>query len=195
MNTQWHRFSKALDFYSKQGFVYLEAPWIASTAAIFLTKPAQALPTLVSSFSDHYLVGSAEQSFVDLMIQSKIAPGKYMAITPCFRDEVDDELHKKYFMKLELINYNNTAANDGLGGCLEPGACWRMVTMAHTFFETLVSPNLIQTVATEIGTDINVNDIEVGSYGHRSFDHNNICHEWIYGTGLAEPRFSSAAKL
>jgi hypothetical protein len=36
--------------------------------------------------------------------------------------------------------------------------------------------------------DLTINGIEVGSYGKREFK--NI--KWIYGTGLAEPRFSIA---
>jgi hypothetical protein len=34
------------------------------------------------------------------------------------------------------------------------------------------------------------NDIEIGSYGMREYEN----FKWIYGTGMAEPRFSKARK-
>jgi hypothetical protein len=43
-------------------------------------------------------------------------------------------------------------------------------------------------VKTEIGHDIELNGIEIGSYGWRQ----NQDIIWAYGTGLAEPRFSIA---
>ena len=44
-------------------------------------------------------------------------------------------------------------------------------------------------VKTEEGLDIELNGIEIGSYGYRSYKD----FHWIYGTALAEPRFSLAA--
>jgi hypothetical protein len=38
------------------------------------------------------------------------------------------------------------------------------------------------------GLDLMINDIEIGSYGQRSV----AGFSWIYGTGLALPRFSQA---
>lgn len=40
----------------------------------------------------------------------------------------------------------------------------------------------------EFSYDLEINNIEVGSYGIRQYK--NLF--WVYGTGLAEPRFSQA---
>lgn len=40
----------------------------------------------------------------------------------------------------------------------------------------------------DYGYDLLLSGIEVGSYGFREYKNN----KWIYGTGLAEPRFSQA---
>jgi aspartyl-tRNA synthetase len=44
-------------------------------------------------------------------------------------------------------------------------------------------------VKTDFGFDIELNGIELGSYGIRRNQENKLL--WIHGTGLAEPRFSN----
>ena len=51
--------------------------------------------------------------------------------------------------------------------------------------------DVLGTISTDEGYDIVLNGIEVGSYGIRQ--HENL--RWIYGTGIAEPRFSTALKI
>jgi hypothetical protein len=63
----------------------------------------------------------------------------------------------------------------------------RISASAWNFFQTLTTGHL-NIVQTEIGHDIELNSIEIGSYGWRQ--HRDII--WAYGTGLAEPRFSIA---
>jgi hypothetical protein len=43
-------------------------------------------------------------------------------------------------------------------------------------------------VKTDVGYDLEINGIEVGSYGRREVGD----FTWVYGTGLALPRFSQA---
>ena len=50
------------------------------------------------------------------------------------------------------------------------------------------SKNSVDVVPTKEGYDLMINGIEVGSYGLRMGNG----YEWVYGTGLAEPRFSVA---
>jgi hypothetical protein len=62
--------------------------------------------------------------------------------------------------------------------------------LAREFFLTVGGADAAarRLVTTEDGLDVEIGGIEVGSYGTR-------LHEgfsWNYGTGLAEPRFSSA---
>ena len=60
---------------------------------------------------------------------------------------------------------------------------------AATFFG--LEGAIPEIVETDEGWDINVGGIEVGSYGSRSIHD----HLWVYGTGLAEPRFSQALRV
>jgi hypothetical protein len=61
-----------------------------------------------------------------------------------------------------------------------------------SFFQTQVpDQNLLKIVTTSDGYDIEYNGVEIGSYGIRK----TSFLEWIYGTGLAEPRFSRSLKL
>ncbi len=48
-------------------------------------------------------MGSAEQGFVQLMLDGKLPLGSHMAAGPCFRDDEVDDLHQKTFFKVELI--------------------------------------------------------------------------------------------
>lgn len=105
-------------------------------------------------------------------------PGRFQSITPCFRDEPFDISHTKYFMKNELI-VTNGASHAQLV---------TLVTIAEEFFN-LESPHAKSVVVkTDVGYDIYINNIEVGSYGIRTTDFLT----WIYGTALAEPRFGVA---
>lgn len=119
------------------------------------------------------LVGSAEQSFIELLIrQQKL--GKHCAITPCFRHEAEyDDLHHAYFMKCELFNSDATPEN-----------LQQMITDAVDFFRQYLP---VTVITTEIGYDIMAGDSELGSYGFRKY-HNT---QFVYGTGCALPRLST----
>ena len=140
-------------------------------------------PTLVAN---NYLVGSAEQSFIQRMMDGSLPRfGKYQAITPCFRDDEIDDQHQQYFMKLELIHVG--ANHDSLAYVLKD---------AVSVIRSLTSRR-INVVKTEDGYDIcSVQDdmslVEIGSYGYRELA-SDPSIKWVYGTGLAEPRFSTFA--
>lgn len=169
------RFSVAQRFYQSLGFPHCEVPWAVSTEAIDITLPSGA--TAVPIKNDH-LVGSAEQSFLYLMLMNLLPKGKHQSLTPCFRDEPIDELHQLYFMKLELIDTLNVNQHG-----LE-----YMLDCAESFF-TLNCGIEVDRVRTRKGWDIldHKTGIELGSYGIRS--HEKV-GGWVYGTGLAEPRLS-----
>lgn len=173
-------FAKAIRYYEWQGYQNIEVPWFISREASRSVMPKERNPFEVlkwppTSIKAIDLPGSAEQSFVQLMIENKLNPGKYQSLTPCFRDEpVVDDLHQTTFMKLELIDFNLNAS------------LLSVVTDAHRFFEKHITCDV---VPTGDGYDIlSKDDIELGSYGKRSF----AGFSWIYGTGLAQPRFSLA---
>jgi len=127
-----------------------------------------------------YLVGSAEQSFIKLMVEDNIY-GSYQALTPCFRDDIEDEIHHKSFMKNEIF-INDDTSMDRLQ---------ELIYNILEFYYKYTNECNIEVVETFDklslkSFDININGIEVGSYGIREMKG----YKWIYGTVLAEPRFS-----
>ena len=169
----WHLFSEAIHSYTNQGYQLIDVPWLVDKQSINITLPSGKSNFTVNGCGEtNQLIGSAEQSFIYLVLQGKLLPGKYQALTPCFRDDLEDEWHNKYFMKLELIElgaqyYNNVIRN------------------ARGVLSKFTSKK-IAAISTQEGSDLIIDGIEIGSYGKRSYQ--DIM--WAYGTGLAEPRFS-----
>jgi hypothetical protein len=171
----WPRVARAIEYYESLGYAYLEVPWLVSEKALMATLPAGKKGT---RSTDGPLVGSAEQSFIQMMLDGQMQLGKFMAATPCFRDDDEDEWHHRYFFKVELIDF---APNP------MPSDMEKMISQALGFFE-LEGAADVAPVTTAQGVDIELRGIELGSYGIRSYEG----FEWVYGTGLAEPRFSQA---
>src|SRR5690606_938277 len=116
-----------------------------------------------------------EQAFVQAMMNGTLGEGRFVALTPCFRNEpVFDEVHQPYFMKVELFDTN---AYRG-----------RALEIAHEAqrFMTEVSGIIPEIIKTDTGYDLEVNGVEVGSYSSHIY---GDLH-WTCGTGLAEPRFT-----
>lgn len=123
------------------------------------------------------LVGSAEQGFLQLVLDDKLEDryATYMSDGPCFRplDEGRSPYHHGYFYKLELF-------------CLDCEDRWApFLETAREFFQAHTDKK-VKTVRTEEGFDLEIDGIEVGSYGRRMVGP----LDWSYGTGLALPRFS-----
>jgi len=192
LEIDYGRIARALEFYQALGYKKVEVPWIVEPKYREITYPH------VNSFQTPHgdIVGSAEQSFLKLAFETKIQiknyfwnqgdqpAGRYVAVTPCFRDnQPEDKLHQKYFMKVELFEpiFYGTSYKD-----LKPV---KLFYDAGQFFAS--EGALPEREATDEGIDWTVGGVEVGSYGYRT-------HEgfgWLYGTGLAEPRFSQALTL
>lgn len=179
---RWDRIAHALDIYARLGFKYVEVPWTVSEEAVQATLPAGhiAMRTV-----DGPLVGSAEQSFLHMMLSGDLQPGRYVAATPCFRDDPPDILHQRMFLKVELIDFarHPMEADHRRLRALSDTALW--------FFRSLPEAREAVLVETSDGFDIELNRIELGSYGLRSFGG----WHWVYGTGLAEPRLTVATSL
>lgn len=173
--------ARAIAAYQDAGFTYVEVPWVVDPKAVEVTLPEghKAMTT-----ADGTLVGSAEQSFIALAIAGRLEPGDYVAASPCFRDDTPDELHQRTFFKVELIRIQPLDHEFG------DYAVRKMAKVARNFMTSLPDAWGAQIVERDDGLDIELNGIELGSYGHRS--HGDW--HWIYGTGLAEPRFSIATR-
>ncbi|UIS25232.1 putative RNA polymerase alpha subunit C-terminal domain protein [Erythrobacter phage vB_EliS-L02] len=127
------------------------------------------------------LVGSAEQGFLSM----NLPPDAYVGVTPCFRwERHNDLLTRDYFMKVELFV---TSEEADLGHVMSD-ACEVMRIIGDD--RDGACPT-IDVVETEEGFDAMLGGVEVGSYGERA----TSSQAWIYGTGLALPRFSVAKAL
>lgn len=166
--------AEAQAHYRRYGFPDLPVPWVIGREAYEETRPAEALPYKTLG---GFLVGSAEQSFLHLMLEGQTIT-RAQATTPCFRDEAHDEIHSPYFLKTELIDAVEVNATG-----LE-----RVISAAEDFFTQYLP---VARLAIGDGTwDLTCaqTGLELGSYGLRH--HGSL--SWVYGTGLALPRLSQA---
>ena len=184
MNTiDYSLISQAISFYEMHGFKYIEVPWIVSEEALSVTLPKGRTGL---HCADGALVGSAEQSFIHMALEGKLKSGRYVAASPCFRDDVPDEWHQRSFFKVELIDIMHAEVVETMW---ERDMAW----IALSFFQRFEPEALIERVQGETiddpgHLDITLGGIELGSYG----DRRALGWTWTYGTGLAEPRFSMA---
>jgi hypothetical protein len=174
----YSKLSASIEFYRRHGFLNIEIPWVASNEIISLTLP-NGHTAITSGVGT--LVGSAEQSFLQLIKDGNLPPGQYVSCSPCFRDDPIDEIHQQYFMKVELIETQNVSVKRLLE-CIEICKC---------FFEQYVKTEIIKTGNNEFDIIAKKSKIELGSYGIRS---SASIGEWIYATGCAEPRLSFSIK-
>jgi len=167
--------AEAQSYYSSLGFENIAVPWVITEEAYTATLPPEVkrYETLGG-----YLVGSAEQSFIQLLLDGEKLE-RVQASSPCFRDEEHDEIHSPYFFKLELFD-----------GLLEPTekSVLEIAALAKGFFEKYLPVRIEQ--EGELAWDILAahSGLELGSYGVRSYRE----HSWIYGTGVALPRLDQA---
>lgn len=167
--------AEAQSYYAQCGYRPVDAPWIVSPLADYATKPMgkNSFVTEIGNF-----VASGEQSFIQMMMDGNLRPGRYLCVTPCFRDEKEDETHFKYFMKLELIDTIDVSDE----------SMWNMMREARFFFEKYVDTRIDPVNEVQFDLVTKKHNIELGSYGIREF--NDL--KWVYGTGLALPRFTIA---
>ncbi len=110
-----------------------------------------------------------------------LAPGRWAAVTPCFRPErLVDPLRRLCFMKLELLVWGSGILESPEGIAEEAASC--MTAFGDH------APDLVRTPE---GLDLQIAGIEVGSYGRRTAPCGT---SYLYGTGLAEPRFTLACR-
>ncbi len=175
------RISSALEIYKFWDYKEIDVPWIVQPEITNLTIP---LTCKAYSTIGGDLVGSGEQSFMQMMKDGNLHEGKYSCCTPCFRDEkILNKFTKNYFLKVELIHFGtNIREIDALEMA---GKALRYMShyMPCAIIQQKEGDNLWDIIAIH-------NGIELGSYGVRQ--RNGFT--WAYGTGLAEPRFSACFK-
>lgn len=179
--------SKAIKYFSKKGFKQIETPWRVSKQAIEGTFDSD------ESFKtdDKFLVGSAEQGFLELQLQDKLKGTQFMSVSPCFRNDIEDYYHQQEFMKLELIYFCNYEI-------IKEEIQYQIIKRFVLNFiikKLKIKTSDIAILETKdnnsiYSEDILINGIEYGSYGARQFQGKY----YIYGTGIALPRASKILK-
>lgn len=170
----------SIKFYESKGFRRIESPWTVTKQVSEITKPPGAKEFQLVHEDGKVLVASGEQSFLYLYLKGFLPRGQYQTVTPCWRHDSFDQFHTKYFVKNELIETENVSSE----------RLDEIVHIAFEFFSTLFpKKDLVITGdgITGLGYDIEYRGIELGSYGIRTSDF----VEWIYATGVAEPRVSA----
>lgn len=181
------RLYNSIESYKEAGFYPIDTPWIVPTEISNSTSPVKNDGEL-KHLDGYSLVGSAEQSFIYSYSIKHLVRGKFQSITPCFRlSEVEDYTHQKWFMKNELFICGKELVSDSN---LE-----KVIVNCSRFFENELKKfnldHLLNEVETNEGFDLYLGSIEIGSYGIRTTEYG----DFIYGTGLAEPRFSKAINM
>lgn len=197
--------SSAIAHYADLGYQRIEVPWWVTADVANITKPT-GVPDSSNyklSVNGKCLLASGEQAFLYLANKGQLPPGKYQTVTPCFRNEEYDAEHSKQFMKLELIvllsedelasqDRVRVIANDALGFFRGASGLGVFCHTVSTGVKDPLAPakteqlDIVMTVPTEN----NSIDVELGSYGARR----TSFATWIYGTGVAEPRFSKTLR-
>ena len=212
------RITRAIEFYAQKGYQYIDAPWLVGRHAYELTAPpgvgalsvqckppAKAWPSRY--FGATFLPASGEQSFMQMMQEDTLKPGTYQCVTPCWRDEEHyDGLSQPYFLKLELIDYaHEERPYERLLLMRDFAAEFfrRELSYAHVhalqdntpWRERWVEPRPLDGPG-YIDLDLvsETERIELGSYGRRRHRYWMGDHFWVFGTGLAEPRFTEALR-
>lgn len=189
-NIDYRKLMQAIDYYTLHGFQYINLPWLVSENISSVTRPDSCQDFFINK---EVLVASGEQSFLQLIKDQKLAPGRYMGLTPCFRDEkVLDELHCQYFMKVELIDTLNPTEK----------SLDQIIELAINFFQQYLPCEVVQMIDSTYDIVDIKNQIELGSYGIRQTFLNENPYQskltelkWIYATGCAEPRLTTTMNL
>jgi len=174
----WERIARAVSFYKTCGYRYIETPWAVPESTHLLTSDK------APKTSESIPVASAEQGFLYLMLRGKLLPGvDYVSAGPCFRPEDEGRpFSQPHFFKVELFKYSSSDYKVHVIDHLLPATQY----FCH---EAGRYPKRVCTNDNTGDADLMLGDVEIGSYGTRSFE--NRLH-WSYGTGLAEPRFQMA---
>lgn len=175
---------KAQTYYKSLSYTPIEVPWLVSSETSSITAPEGVQRYVVTKGSKvKEFIASGEQGFLYLALKGFLSSGKYVTITPCLRNDNFDFTHVKSFMKCELIHLLDYEldAEDAINQVVD------ISHEARDFFKDNGVISKFKWQETPYQLDLNASDgTELGSYGYRSYQGLH----WIYGTGLAEPRFS-----
>jgi len=192
-DVNWGRLSRALNHWTDLGYKQVDVPWRVKRMYIKSTmedvEPAMIkhLDMFEGGKDSRCLIGSGEQAFIEMLWNRKLVGGNYVTCTPCFRDDLVDDLHQREFMKVEVIS-TTWPTLDNLFDLVEKARRFFLSEIGLPLHESGL--RVVETSVEHPSFDIDLNGIEIGSYGIREW----LGMKWIYGTGVAEPRFTKALK-
>ena len=161
---------KAMSFYNNLGYKPCKCSLLVDEDVILHTLPENRKP--LHHIYGKFYVGSAEQSFLQKIKDGEVLYDKMMFITPCQRDEeVLDESHLEMFLKVELISLVSPVLKD-----------------VESFYKSVGYD--VNIVKTSCGEDIELNNVEIGSFGSNEY----LGVNYFYGTGIALPRIEYATE-
>ena len=191
--------------FMSEGYQYIDTPWTITQAVSEITKPPAAKDFKLVHDDNKVLVASGEQGFLYQAIKGFIPEGKFISTTPCFRKESHDAIHLKQFLKTEAIILGSESLEE----------CESLIQLAYDNFSQILKhegfvPGKVLTIVDETSSYASLSEIEgstsisrtilardillagteIGYYGIRQYKH----IRWIYGTVIAEPRFSNTMK-
>lgn len=178
------RLQAALDYWQSLGLSYAALPWMVPQTIMDHPKPAWIVGPDPSTMEGP-LVASGEQSFLWLSEQGFLAPSEkgYIGWSPCFRRESYDVFHHHYFIKAEVFI---PVTDDHEDEVLEWVIDHTRKFLIH-LSDDLTLPIERRQLPDQI--DLELDNVELGSYGIR------LCpngQKYVFGTALAEPRWSRA---
>ncbi len=167
--------ARAQTFYKEKGFEVHPTPWLVEHDAYYATFPIHTKSRPWQAPNCMYHVASAEQGFLQLLLDGHKLSGRFQSTTPCFRDEERyDAIHQPYFYKLELFSSYATAKEVSY-----------MLHSAQKLLKNLgLDTKIVQMKDGSYDLLERASGIELGSYGIRKYQQ----HIWVYGTGIAMPR-------
>ena len=175
----YRRLLESIDYYNYRGYEKINLPWIINEKYIKLTYKDGNKFIIKDGRA---LLGSAEQAFLREVFENNLE-GQFQCLTPCFRNDDEDELHFEYFMKNELFVYNEKYNFNNYKSVIE-----KMITDVYEFFENqtyLSTIKIIETDESLLSYDILLNDVEVGSYLIREIEFEGKKIMYACGTGFS----------
>jgi len=201
-------FQKAIAFYSTDMYLYGELPEEILLNYIKITCPDES--KIQISDNGGYLIGSGEQTFLRKALSQRTESREllegfpYMGYSYCYRptDEGQSPYHVGKFLKLEFFQYEFIDSISVFGEVFQGyiSDLHYLMKSVKKFYTGLGIPD-ITTVSIPkeehspvnplceslLQYDIYSGDIEIGSYGIRTYDGNFL---WAYGTLLTDHRIN-----
>lgn len=174
------RFSKA---WVEDGATWVDLPWVAPMPLVRETCPPG---RRIFETPHGCLLASGEQAFIWLDGLGQLPTGLLVGWSPCYRDEDPiEQWHRFAFAKVEAYRMLGQEEHSH-------SALMEMVDMAARHMEK-ISPGVhVRQRWFKDGTaDLEINGHEVGSYGVRPHP-SREGRRYLYGTVVAEPRFTMA---